>query len=112
MLLKRSMNRYPEPALWSLGLIFLFFIDPTRETITFCLFKWAGFNSCMGCGIGRSIHYALHLQLGQSLNTHFFGIPATVILIYRVFKLCFTSKHKYHHEPTTNADDVTWTAAR
>ncbi|MCP9751830.1 DUF2752 domain-containing protein [Ferruginibacter sp. HRS2-29] len=57
-----------------------------------CLFRFAGFNSCPGCGIGHSIHEALHLNFARSFSEHIFGIPAVLIILYRIKQLLFTPK--------------------
>jgi len=74
---------------WLSALLFLYFMDPERDVISWCIFKIIGFNACPGCGIGHSIHAALHLQLALSINEHPFGIPAVFIMLNRIRLLIF-----------------------
>jgi hypothetical protein len=46
-----------------------------------------GFNWCPGCGLGRSLSHLLHGELRQSIQMHWFGIPALLVLLYRIFIL-------------------------
>jgi TM2 domain-containing membrane protein YozV len=57
-----------------------------NPNFSLCPLKNIGIN-CPGCGLGRSISYALHGNFKQSLNTHPVGIPAIVILVHRILSL-------------------------
>lgn len=46
-----------------------------------------GMNLCPGCGLGRSIRYFFQGEFQASFSQHWFGIPAALILIYRVIQL-------------------------
>jgi hypothetical protein len=78
--------KYFEQIVWILALGFLFFMDVDSSSASFCLFKGVGFNSCPGCGIGHAIHYALHLNFSQSFSEHVLGIPASLGILYLIFK--------------------------
>ncbi|MGP8217367.1 MAG: DUF2752 domain-containing protein [Bacteroidia bacterium] len=78
-------EKYLIPALWLSALVFLFFMDPEKKTASFCFFKFLGFKSCPGCGIGHSIHYVLHFNIIKSLHEHYLGIPATIGIFYNIF---------------------------
>jgi hypothetical protein len=88
------MRKYFEPIIWTLALVVLFFLDPSGTSNSFCLFKLAGFASCWGCGIGHAIHYALHLDLQNSLDAHILGIPASLGLLYNITKSFFKNQYK------------------
>jgi Protein of unknown function (DUF2752) len=69
----------------SIALVVLYFLPVHNEPqVSLCFFKFVGLTKCWGCGIGHSIHYALHFQIQESWNHHFMGIPACIILIYRM----------------------------
>jgi hypothetical protein len=80
-----AIKKFGEPLAWLLGLLLLFFMDPSNDGISFCVFRLVGFESCLGCGIGHAIHFALHLKFQQSLSEHIFGIPATIGILYHLF---------------------------
>jgi hypothetical protein len=105
-----ALRKYRQAGLWLSALVLLYFMEPGGPSL--CLFKAVGFSRCPGCGIGTSIHYALHGQLAASLEAHWLGIPATVFLLLHIISLFFHSyqKHKRKHEPAT-AYDVTGPAA-
>jgi hypothetical protein len=104
-----------EALIWTSGLLLLAFINTDTSHYTICPFKNLGIDFCPGCGLGRSIHYLLHLQIDKSINAHPLGIFAFAVLIRRIFELTrnsFTNKKLYllinreyqHDQPfTTNA---------
>jgi hypothetical protein len=79
------IKQYRQPLIWAIALLLLFCIEPS-SSFTLCPLKLAGADWCPGCGIGRSIHYALHFQWVQAWQAHWLGIPATLILLYFIFK--------------------------
>lgn len=54
---------------------------------TLCPLANMGFDWCPGCGIGRSIAHLLQGDFKGSLNAHWFGIPALLIIVYRILIL-------------------------
>ena len=46
-----------------------------------------GFKWCPGCGIGHSIAWLLHGNIKNSLHAHWLGIPALVLIVYRIVVL-------------------------
>lgn len=80
------MKKYLEPFIWTAALLLLFFMDPSKEGASFCVFKLVGFKSCPGCGIGHAIHHALHLNFQRSVQEHILGIPGTIAILYAIFK--------------------------
>lgn len=81
-----------ELVCWSGALILLFFMPVESAEPSLCLFRFIGFNSCPGCGIGHAIHYALHFDLVASFHEHLFGLPAVLIILYRIKQLSFAKK--------------------
>ncbi len=66
-----------------------------------CMFKAAGIEVCPGCGLAHSMQSALRFHLSTSVSQHWFGIPAVLILIFRVYALTFlkpkpNAKQKLH----------------
>ena len=79
-------KRYLEQFIWILALFILYGIDVEKDQISLCFFKFMGFGSCPGCGIGHAIHYALHLDFQKSFQEHWLGIPAAILLIIQIVK--------------------------
>ncbi|MBL7751144.1 MAG: DUF2752 domain-containing protein [Chitinophagaceae bacterium] len=79
---------------WVVGLSYLFFLDISGgEHFTLCFFRLLGFEHCPGCGIGRSIHCAMHLDWSSSWYYHWLGIPALGIIIFRIITLLKNNLH-------------------
>lgn len=76
---------------WISAMTLLFFMS-TGTGPSFCIFRFIGFGNCPGCGLGHAINYALHLEFSQSFHEHWFGIPATLIIFYRIKQLSFPKK--------------------
>jgi len=78
----------PEALVWTIGLIGLALTDPdTQGVLDLCLFKQLGFEGCPGCGLGHSVAYLLHGDLGRSLETHPLGPFAVGVLCMRILSL-------------------------
>ena len=77
-----------ELIIWT-GAIIVLSISYPKEInhFTLCPIGRLDFLWCPGCGLGRSISYFLHGELILSLQHHWFGIPATGILFYRIVQL-------------------------
>ena len=87
-----SNIKYIDQLIWITALLFLYFMDASKESYSFCFFKLIGFQSCPGCGIGHSIHHVLHFHFQESLNDHILGIPATIIILYYIAKPFISTK--------------------
>ena len=61
-------------------------MNSANQEVSLCIFKLCGFKSCIGCGIGHSIHSALHFDLKISIEEHILGIPATLIILHHIVK--------------------------
>jgi len=86
-----SLKNNLELIFWAGALLVLFFMS-TGDSPSLCIFRFAGFSSCPGCGIGHSIHDALHLNFARSFSEHILGIPAVLIILHRIKQLLFTPK--------------------
>ena len=80
-----------ELLFWTISLLMLFVLNPNNE-FTLCILHNLGFNHCFGCGLGKSIHYFLHLNIQESINFHWFGPFSVMIIVIRILKLF---KNKY-----------------
>lgn len=82
-------KRVPVEALiWTAGILFLLFFDPSHTSqFTICPLHHLGFSFCPGCGLGRSIAFLLNGELAASWSAHPLGIPALLILLFRILKL-------------------------
>lgn len=71
-----------------LGLVYLFFIDPSKNiNLDLCLFQYFGWNNCPGCDLGKSLSFLLHGDINSSIQSHYFGIPALFIIIFRLVEI-------------------------
>lgn len=85
-------NRVPlELLFWLTALVLLGFseMEPSGHELHFTLCPLAnlGFEWCPGCGIGRAIAQLLHGNWQESLEQHWFGLPALLILLHRIVVL-------------------------
>ena len=98
---KISNIKYIDQVTWIMALLVLYFMDASKD-FSFCIFKLMGFQSCPGCGMGHSIHHALHLHFQQSLNDHILGIPATIFILYYIAKPFLPIKKQNKQTWTSN----------
>jgi len=84
-LIKRLFDRYFELVFWIAGLICLAFTNPNGQAhFSLCPLKLLGFKWCPGCGLGHSISFLFRGDIRSSLQAHWLGIPALVIIVYRI----------------------------
>ncbi|MEO8793844.1 MAG: DUF2752 domain-containing protein [Daejeonella sp.] len=76
-----------ELIFWISGFLVLLNIDPAIHHFTLCPLENLGFSWCPGCGLGRSIAFLFHGNIQESINQHWFGIPALAIILHRIFQL-------------------------
>lgn len=79
--------KFAELWIWILAILYLGFINPSHEHMNFCIYHWTGLTFCPGCGIGSSISWLLHINIKESFSAHPLGIPAFMILTYRISQL-------------------------
>lgn len=83
-----KLVRFSEPAIWSVALLLLWLTYPAGdEGITLCIFHHIGVAWCPGCGIGRSMAHLMHGNFAASLQAHWFGLPALIIIGFRSIKV-------------------------
>lgn len=85
-------NRIPlELIFWITAVLLLAFAEPEvhgqQHHFTLCPLANMGLDWCPGCGIGRSITQFLRGNPVESIRQHWFGIPALMIIIYRIVTL-------------------------
>ena len=80
-----------ELFVWVTAVIILFFL-PEKPGQSLCIFKAIGFNRCPGCGIGTSMHHALHFKITQSFLDHPMGILGILIIFIRIIQLIPSKK--------------------
>jgi len=80
--------KYFELAFWVAALMALAFADPAGPAhFSLCPFKALGISWCPGCGLGHSISYLFHGDASNSFHAHWLGIPALVVIFYRIYTL-------------------------
>lgn len=85
----KVMMRLPfELFFWIAALLLLGTADLHNHEVgphfTLCPLANLGFNWCPGCGIGRAIGLLLQGDLKASLEEHWFGIPAVLVITHRI----------------------------
>lgn len=91
-----------EGLVWLTSIVYLFTLsDYDSHHFTICPLSNLGIDFCPGCGLGRSVSMVLHGHFIESFDYHWFGIPATLIILFRIFQvvrdnlnLYFNSKNK------------------
>lgn len=84
----KQLKQFPvELFFWSLALVLLATSSPDVHHFTLCPLANLGFNWCPGCGIGRSITALFHGDVATSFKQHWFGIPALVLILHRIYQL-------------------------
>lgn len=89
---------------WVMAIILLAISNPAGDHFSLCILKMSGFDFCPGCGLGHSIGWLFRLQFEKSIDTHLLGIPALLIIIYRIFQLLIQSKNNFYESKITYAD--------
>jgi len=73
---------------WLTALLWLALFSRAEHHFTLCPFANIGIEWCPGCGFGRSLRHLLHGDLAASIQSHWFGVPGFLILLYRIYTLC------------------------
>lgn len=101
--LKNWLQKNIELCFWVTAIILLFFMQ-AEEGNSLCFFHWIGINSCPGCGIGHSIHSALHLKFAASIHQHPLGIISVLIIFNRIRQL-FSHPNFTRHDTKSHYND-------
>jgi len=85
----KMLSRIPlELVFWITALVLLGFAKPEvhghEHHFTLCPLANIGVDWCPGCGIGRALTQLLHGNIAESIKLHWFGIPALLIILYRI----------------------------
>lgn len=72
---------------WLLALVLLATANPHEHHFSLCPLANLGFNWCPGCGLGRSITALFHGDIAASFAQHWLGIPAVILIGYRIYQL-------------------------
>jgi len=81
------VRRNLEAFIWIAALLTLALTDPMGSHYSLCPLHNMGFDWCPGCGLGHSISWLFRGQIEQSFHAHPFGIPAMMIITYRIFSI-------------------------
>jgi len=84
-LIKQFFSKYFELVFWIAAIIALAVTDPLSTShYTLCPLKLADITWCPGCGMGHAIAWLLHGNIKNSWHAHWLGIPALLIISYRI----------------------------
>ncbi|WP_255563630.1 DUF2752 domain-containing protein [Mucilaginibacter rivuli] len=87
MKLKKLFTDNFELIFWVSAMIALAFSDPAKPHFTLCPLKLMGITWCPGCGLGHSISYLFRGEFRSSFHAHWLGVPALIIIFYRMLVL-------------------------
>lgn len=80
-----------ELIFWITAFVFMAVAHPAAANegahFTLCPLANLGADWCPGCGLGRAIIHLFHGNLRESFEYHWFGIPAVLIIGYRILIL-------------------------
>ncbi len=76
-----------ELVFWILALVLLATANPHEHHFSLCPLANLGITWCPGCGLGRSITALFHGDVSASFSHHWFGIPALILICYRIYQL-------------------------
>jgi hypothetical protein len=92
-----------ELIFWLTAVTSLAFFDPAGQShFTLCVFKLVGFSRCPGCGIGHAISWLLHGNLQASLQAHWLGMPALIVIFHRIYCLSLQQMRTFKEHNLTN----------
>ncbi len=78
----------PEALLWAVGIVAMALMEPEGEHLfSLCPLRWLDFHFCPGCGLGHAIAYLFRGELEASWAAHPLGLPALLVLGWRVISL-------------------------
>lgn len=85
-----NVNRYLdfEALVWASGLAAVAIVNPESD-IHFNLFwpQWIFGIQSLGYGLGHSIGFLFRGDLQSSWNSHWLGVPVTIVLVHRIVSL-------------------------
>ncbi len=93
--LLKWIRNHSELLFWVSALVTLFFLNESKSETSLCVFSLLGVGHCPGCGIGHSIHYALHFKFAASFHHHPLGIFGVLVIFNRIKQLIYPVKPTY-----------------
>ncbi|WP_341833913.1 DUF2752 domain-containing protein [Chitinophaga pollutisoli] len=72
-------------------------MDPHANLPSLCFWRWIGFESCPGCGLGHSVSHLFHGHWQESWETHKLGAPTIAALLWRIGQLTKIQIHAFRH---------------
>lgn len=83
----RQVKQHAEAICWSSAILIISLASMDGPSL--CFFKLAGIPFCPGCGLAHAMQEAIYLNFRDSLSHHPMGLPAVLILLYRIYILTF-----------------------
>ncbi|RNL50635.1 DUF2752 domain-containing protein [Pedobacter jejuensis] len=92
----KHLKSFPiELVFWVVALVLLANANAQEHHFTICPLANLGFADwCPGCGLGRAISHILHGEFAESFKEHWFGLPALIIIVYRIVTLIQYKRNK------------------
>lgn len=89
-----------ELFIWLLAIVLLWSSEADAAHSSLCPLYNLGLDWCPGCGLGRSVSLFLQGSVKESIAMHWFGIPAFIILLRRIFTLskAHFKKERLHYK--------------
>lgn len=89
--IKELFTRDFELIIWLSILVYLFILNRYLDPhFSFCIFNKIGIVWCPGCGLGKAVSFFIHGEVVKSIYSHPLGIPATIFIALRIYKLVET----------------------
>jgi len=77
-----------EALIWLSAILYLTIVRLNPEIhFSICPLHNLGLTFCPGCGLGHSVSYFLHGEFERSIQTHWLGPIATIIIVFRIIVL-------------------------
>ncbi len=83
----RHIRRNSEALIWIIAIVALATMEPTEAHVSLCPLANLGWDFCPGCGLGHSIAFIFRGEIIASFNAHPLGLPALIMLLYRIVTL-------------------------
>jgi hypothetical protein len=83
----KNLNLHIEWVVFLGGLILLAMMETPNSGHSLCLFEWAGFEFCLGDGLGHSIAYLAQGDIKSALDSNIMGPIAVFVLSFRILSI-------------------------
>jgi hypothetical protein len=91
-----------EMFIWITAFLILLFIPLGTDHFSLCPLKNMGLSYCPGCGLGLAVHHLFYMNITDSLSANPLGIPALLIIGFRIYKLYRFSLLQYSFNKRNN----------